>query len=77
MHVLTLNKVRSPHLLETKGRYDLLLNGNKVSTVYYNMRGYLIDNGIPLPGGGKFQLPECSLTTIKREIAAINREARA
>lgn len=64
-------------MLETTDRYDLLLNGERVGGVYYNMCGYLIDSGLPLPDGTRLQLPECGLSAIKRQIARINREARA
>lgn len=64
-------------MLETTDRYDLLLNGERVGEVYYNMSGYLIDSGLPLPDGKRLELPECGLCAIKREIARINREARA
>lgn len=77
-HTLTLKKANHRRVvLETTDRYDLLLNGARVGNVYFNMRGYLIDSGLPLPGGGRLQLPESSLSAIRCEIAAINREARA
>lgn len=76
-HKLTLrpaNKRRA--ILETKDRYDLLINGEHAGNVYFNMTGYLIDRGLPLPNGKRLFLPEGSLGRIKREIAYINREAK-
>lgn len=35
---LTLEKRASPHVLETKPRYDVLVNGEKRGELYYNMR---------------------------------------
>lgn len=77
-HVVRLVEKKSHHWGETKKRYALTLNGIEVTDVYYNMTGYNMTKGIPLPGESPsfLQLPECSISTIKAEIAKINREAK-
>lgn len=63
-------------LFDQKDRFDLILNGINVGEVYFNMTGYLVSPGLPLPGRtSRLALPEQSLAGIKREISALNREA--
>lgn len=57
--------------------YTLLLHGKVWGELYYNMRGYIAENGIPIPraqGTGKLQIGERSLSVFHREIAKANRE---
>lgn len=77
-HVVRMIEKKSPHWGETKKRYAITLNGIEVSDVYYNMTGYNMTKGIPLPGKAAsfLQMPECSITAIRTEIAKINREAK-
>lgn len=55
-------------------RYDVLLNGEPVSELYFNMRGYR--GTLPLPGDTFIDIGERPLSEYRREIARINREAR-
>ncbi len=75
--VLTLKE--APHkrsICETKMRYDIVLRGEVVAEVFYNMTGYVVVPGLPLPGGRYLSLPECGITRIKSEIRKINSEAK-
>ena len=62
-----------------KPSYAVFLYGEKVSDVYFNMRGYV--GSIPCPGYDTKQrmlsLGECGITTIKKEIARSNKEYKA
>lgn len=64
-------------MLERHMPYDVLLRGARVAELYFNTRGYNANPGLPLPGGGFLSIPEGSLTSIKREISALNREFAA
>jgi hypothetical protein len=59
-------------MLENKMRYELLLRGVVVGEAYYNMRGYVLD-GLKTPDGARVCIGEGPITTIRREIAAVNR----
>jgi hypothetical protein len=61
-------------ICEDRPRYDVLLNGEKVDQLYYNLTGYV--GTLPLPEGGKLHLGECSISRIQRQANALNREAR-
>jgi hypothetical protein len=63
-----------PRSLRRIWRYDVLLNGQKVGQLYFNMRGYRGD--LPLPDGTKLDIGEKSISAFKREVALINRESR-
>ena len=66
----------SPHFGERHKRWQVLLNGEPWGTpFYYNMRGFR--GVLPLPNGGSFDPGEVTLTRLRREVAQINREARA
>lgn len=71
---LTLKERKSPHFLEDKPRYDVLVNGNPVGELYYNMhgyRGYLMGfNGL------KYDMGERGISAYKKEAAALNRNAK-
>lgn len=54
--------------------FDLILNGKRVGDTYYNMTGYRAV--LPTPQGSKIDVGEISLTKLRREIAALNREAK-
>jgi len=73
-HVITLREQPRGHM-GTHPDFDVLLNGRKVETAYFNTRGYRV--GLPLPTGGKLDPGEISLAALKREISRINREAKA
>lgn len=60
-------------ICETKMRYDVLLHGNVVGDLYFNMTGYTGVN-LPLPGGGSLYLGEQGIAGVRREIAKVNRE---
>jgi hypothetical protein len=68
----------APHkksIMEKEMRYEVLLNGNVVSDLFFNMRGYL--GGIPTPEGGMLEIGERPITTYRREIAMMNKEFAA
>lgn len=74
-HVVSLRE--APHkmaMLETKMRYDVLLNGEYWGDLYFNTRGYC--GYLPLPGGKRFDPGEISLSNFKKEIQKINKEAK-
>jgi len=58
----------------TRQRYVLTLNDVEVSDVYYNVTGYVVSHGIPLPDGSSRKIPESAITTIRSEIATINKQ---
>lgn len=59
--------------METKPRYEVLLNGKKVDELYFNMTGYR--GALPTIYGSKLDLGESAISTWRKEIAAVNREA--
>lgn len=65
----------SPHMLETKPRYDVLVNGVKHDELYFNMTGYR--GGLPDIRGYKLDIGEASISAYRREVATLNREAHA
>jgi len=74
-HKVTLRaNPRRRSILETKMRYDVLLNGNRVGELCYNMRGYI--GYLPLPDGRRLDIGERPLSVFRQEIARINRDAR-
>jgi len=74
-HKVSLQESKHRAMFEQSPRYDVLLNGQRVGELYFNLTGYV--GKLPLPGGRWLQIPEGSLTSYRREIAQINREARA
>ncbi|MBW3243410.1 hypothetical protein KUV57_12120 [Epibacterium sp. DP7N7-1] len=71
---LTLAKRPSPHMLETKPRYDVMVNGVKKDELYYNMRGYR--GALRDVQGYGIDLGEASLAAYRREVATLNREGK-
>lgn len=59
-------------MMETTPRYNVMLHGQKIDQLYYNMRGYV--GLLPLPGGHRLDIGETSITAYKREVARLNRE---
>jgi hypothetical protein len=59
-------------MFESQPRYDIILNGEKVGQLYYNLRGYV--GTLPTPDGMQLTIGEQPITTYKREVAALNRE---
>lgn len=77
---MRLTLVEEPHkraMLETKMRYAIHVDGVKKAELYYNMRGYCCNPGIPLYSGGFRDIGERSITAFRKEIAKLNREAKA
>lgn len=74
-HVLSLERKPRSGCLQEKPDFWVLLNGKRADQAYFNMRGYRV--GLPLPDGRTLDPGEVSLTRVRREIARINREAKA
>jgi hypothetical protein len=55
-------------------RYLVMLNGEEVGHIYFNMRGYV--GRLPQPSGIWVEMGESGISCFKREVAAINRDAR-
>ena len=55
-------------------RYSVMLNGDEVGHVYFNMRGYV--GRLPQPSGIWLEMGESGISRFKQEVAAINRDAR-
>lgn len=75
-HVVTIKE--APHrraICETDMRYEVFLNGILFDQIYFNMTGYC--GYLPLPDGTKLCLPESGISNYRREVAWINREAKA
>jgi hypothetical protein len=74
-HVVTLRE--APHkraICETKMRYDVLLNGEQVGELHYNMTGYR--GVLPLAGGRRLDIGERGISVFRAEIRRINKEAQ-
>ncbi|ETX13543.1 hypothetical protein OCH239_09700 [Roseivivax halodurans JCM 10272] len=71
---LTLERRASPHMLETKPRFAVLVNGVKVDELYYNMTGYR--GTLQDVRGYRLDIGEASVAAYRRAVAALNREAR-
>jgi hypothetical protein len=70
---ITLVKTRNGcAIMEPESRYDVLLNGVKISQLYYNMSGYC--GTLPLPDDRHLMLGECPISIWKKEAARLNRE---
>ncbi|SEB98405.1 hypothetical protein [Bradyrhizobium erythrophlei] len=65
---------RGCQTLEKTPRYDVLLNGARTGQLYFNIRGYV--GYLPTPTGGKLDIGEKGITAFRREVSALNREAR-
>ena len=60
-------------ILEARPRYDVLLYGEKIGQLYFNMRGY---TGIylPRPSGIPLDIGERGITTYRKAVARLNKE---
>lgn len=59
-------------ILEKESRYHVMLHGQKVSELYFNMRGYV--GALPMPDGSSINIGEVSISRWKREAASLNRQ---
>jgi hypothetical protein len=64
--------LRARAICETTPRFDVMLHGQKVDQLYYNMRGYV--GYLPTPDGGRLDIGEKSISAFRREVAVLNRE---
>jgi hypothetical protein len=71
---LKLKKVESRSLLEIEPRYRVILNGQDVGELYFNMHGYV--GRLPTPSGAPLVIGERSIGAYRKEVAALNREAK-
>ncbi|OZB13953.1 MAG: hypothetical protein B7X55_12125, partial [Rhodobacterales bacterium 34-62-10] len=63
------------HILERQPRYDVLLNGNPVGELYFNMTGYV--GYLPTICGAKMDIGERGISAYRKEAARLNNEAAA
>jgi hypothetical protein len=67
-------------IMEREDRFMILFRGKKWGELYFNMRGYVAEKGIPVPssdGSGRavgLGIGEKGLSAFKREISRANRE---
>ena len=60
--------------------YKLKFRGEDWGTVYFNMTGYVVEYGIPVPHSKRknaiipFSINEGSISSVKKEIARANKE---
>ena len=74
-HKITLVKTRQGcAIAEVHPRYNVLLNGQKVDQLCFNMTGYV--GTLPLPGGRKLSIGERGISAFRKEASLINREAK-
>ena len=72
--------VKSPGaMMERQPRYMIRLHGKDWGELYFNMRGYVAEKGIPVPsqrgsGAASLEIGEKGLSAFKMEIARANRE---
>lgn len=71
---LSIQECPNRAICQTIPDYDIFLNGEKVGKLTYNMKGYI--GYLPTPDGYKLNIGEKSLSTYKKEIANLNREAK-
>ncbi len=65
-------KVKNP--FARRPDYDMLVNGEVVGEVYYNLTGYV--GSLPQQNGPALTVGEQGISVYRAEIARINREAR-
>ena len=76
---ITLAKIPGA-ILEREDKFMIHFRGKKWGELYYNMRGYVAERGIPVPTSGNdpepigLEIGEKSLAVFKREISKANRE---
>lgn len=73
-HQITLREKPGRHMLERQSRYDVLLSGQPVSELYYNMRGYR--GALPTVRGGWMDIGERGISAWRKEVAWQNKNAR-
>lgn len=71
---LSLKERKSPHGLERHPRYDVMVGDRKVDELYFNMTGF--NGALMNETGGRISIGERGISAWKREVSAINREAR-
>lgn len=67
--------LRARAICETTPRYDVMLHGQKVDQLYFNIKGYV--GYLPTPSGAKLDIGEKSISVFRREVASLNREFAA
>ena len=60
-------------MFETHPRYDVLLHGEKVGQLYFNMTGYT-GAYLPQPNGISLHVGECGISAYRKAVAQLNRE---
>jgi len=76
---IVLKKIRG-EMMEREARYVIQFRGKDWGELYFNMRGYVAERGIPVPksdGSGQpvgLDIGEKGLSAFKREISRANRE---
>jgi hypothetical protein len=73
--IALVENLRARAICETTPRYDVMLHGQKVDQLYFNMKGYV--GYLPTPDGAKLDIGEKSISVFRREVAALNREFAA
>lgn len=63
---------RNCAILESKPRYDVVLDGKVFDQLWFNTHGYV--GYLPTPDGCKLQLPEQSISEFRKDVAQLNRE---
>lgn len=59
-------------IMEPQPRYDVLLRGNKVGQLYFNMRGYV--GNLPTPRGTQLDIGERGIGAFRKAVAQLNKE---
>ena len=71
---ITLKEKPSPHFMETKPRYEVMVGDRKVDELYFNVTGYV--GALMTVQGARVALPEGGISTYRRVAAQLNREAK-
>lgn len=58
--------------METHSRYKVLLRGQTVGELYFNMRGYV--GTLPTPRGSELYIGERGISAYRKAVAQLNRE---
>ena len=59
-------------IFETHPSYDVLLRGQKVGELYFNMTGYV--GYLPQPSGIPLDIGERGISAFRKAVAELNRE---
>jgi len=59
-------------ILETHPRYKVLLRGETVGELYFNMRGYV--GTLPTPRGTQLYIGERGISAYRKAVAQLNKE---